>query len=152
MFIYDICQAFDKAKVLYAIVGGYAVALHGAPRGTLDIDIAIHWTLKNLENTEKTLKKMGLVSLLPLDAKNVFLFRDEYIQNRNMIVWNFYDPKHPIHQVDIIINYDLKSGQTQTIKTSLGKVKVLSRRALIAMKKVAGRPQDLADVQALETL
>ena len=152
MFIHDVCIALDKAKIPYAVVGGYAVALHGALRGTVDIDIAINWTLKNLENVEKAFKKMGLVSLLPIDSNSLFYFRDEYIQNRNLIAWNFYNPENPINQVDIIINYDLKNASTKTIMTSSGKVRVLSRNDLIAMKKASGRPQDLEDVKALESV
>lgn len=152
MFIQKICSALDQAKIPYAIVGGYAVSLHGAVRGTVDIDIVISWTLENLKNIEKTLKEIGLASLLPIDSNSLFLFRDEYIQNRQMIAWNFYDPNNPINQIDIIINYDLKKGHTKTILTSLGKIKVLSRKDLIAMKKASGRPQDLEDVKALEQL
>lgn len=152
MFIHEVCRALSRAKIPYAIVGGYAVALHGALRGTIDIDIAIHWTLKNLENVEKVLKEIGLVSLLPIDSHTLFHFRDEYIQNRNMIAWNFYKPKNPIHQVDIIISYDLKNADTKTITTASGKIRILSRKDLIAMKKASGRPQDLEDVKALESL
>lgn len=152
MFIYDICKILDKAKIPYAIVGGYAVALHGVLRGTIDIDIAINWTLKNLKSVEKAFKEIGLISLLPIDSDNLFRFRDEYIQNRNMIAWNFYHPKNPTHQIDIIINYDLKKAKTKTITTSSGKIRILSRQDLIAMKKASGRPQDLEDVKALESL
>ncbi len=152
MFIHDVCSALNNAKIPYAIVGGYAVALHGAARGTVDVDIAIHWTLKNLENAEKVLKELGLVSLIPIDSSSLFHFRDEYIQNRNLIAWNFYDPKNPINQVDIIINYDLKSAHTKMISTSSGKIRVLSLKDLIAMKRASGRQQDLEDVKALESL
>lgn len=152
MFIHDVCAALSKAEIQYAIVGGYAVALHGVMRGTIDVDIAIHWTLKNLEKVEMTLKNLGLVSLLPIDSNSVFYFRDEYIEKRHLIAWNFYDPKNPVNQVDIIINYDLKNGHTKTINTSSGKIRVLSREDLIAMKKASGRPQDLEDVKALESL
>lgn len=152
MFIHDVCAALENAKIPYAIVGGYAVALHGVIRGTIDIDIAIHWTQKNLEKVENALKQMGLVSLIPIEANNLFHFRDEYIQKRHLIAWNFYDPKNPVNQVDIIINYDLKDAHTKTINTSSGKVKVLSREDLIVMKTASGRPQDLEDVKALENL
>lgn len=152
MFIHDVCTALDDAYIPYAIVGGYAVALHGAIRGTMDIDIVIHWTLKNLEKTEEALKGLGLVSLLPLDSNSVFHFRDEYIQKRNLIAWNFFNPCRPSHQVDVIINYDLKNGRSQLIHSSSGKISVLSKKDLIQMKKSSGRPQDLEDVKALESL
>ena len=153
MFIHTICSALDKVEVPYAIVGGYAVALHGAIRGTVDVDIAIQWSLKNLQNTEKALRQLGLVSLIPITAENLFHFREEYIQNRNLIAWNFYDPSNPLNQVDVIINYDLKSiYDTKEIITSHGNIRILSLNELIKMKEASGRPQDLEDVKALNSL
>lgn len=153
MFIHDVCAALEKAGVLYAIAGGYAVALHGAVRGTVDVDIAIHWTLKNLQKTEKALKTLGLVSLIPINSDNLFHFREEYIQKRHLIAWNFYDPLNPLNQVDVITNYDLKSTRhTKIVNTSSGKIRILSLTDLIKMKKASERPQDLEDVKALESL
>ncbi len=152
MFIHVICAALQAAKIPYAIVGGYAVALHGAVRGTVDVDVVINWTLKNLQKIEHVFKGMGLISLHPIDADSVFRFKDEYIQNRHLIAWNFYDPSNPANQIDLIITYDLTHAHTKTIHTSAGPIKVLSREDLIKMKKISGRPQDLADVKALETL
>jgi hypothetical protein len=152
MFLNKVCDAFQKAKIRYAIVGGYAVALHGIPRGTLDIDFVIEWTLNNLKKTEDALKQLGLISRIPVNAENVFWFRDEYIQNRNLIAWNFYDPVKPIHQVDIIITYNLAEASTKTIHTGEGTIKILALNDLIAMKKASGRLQDLEDVKSLENL
>jgi len=152
MFIHDVCAVLDKAHVPYAVVGGYAVALHGAIRGTIDVDIAIKWSLKDLQNAENALKQLGLVSLLPVNSESVFNFRDEYIQNRHMIAWNFYDPAKPTNQVDLIINYDLRGAHTKLIKTSHGNIRILSLDDLIKMKKASGRPQDLEDVKALKNL
>ena len=152
MFIHTVCTALDEAKIPYAIVGGYAVALHGAIRGTVGVDIVIKWSLKNLQNVETTLKRLGLVSLHPLDADSVFRFRDEYIQNRNLIAWNFYDPSNRANQIDLIISYDLTQAKVKTIHTLSGPVRILSRDDLIKMKKNSGRIQDLIDVEALESL
>lgn len=152
MFIHTVCTALHAAKIPYAVVGGYAVALHGAIRGTIDIDLVIHWSLKNLKKTELVLKELGLVSQHPINAESVFRFRDEYIQNRHMIAWNFYDPSNPANQIDIIINYDLSNNSVKTFHTPSGAVRVLSLDYLIKMKKASGRPQDLADVKALEKL
>ena len=153
MFIHDVCSILEKAEIPYAIVGGYAVALHGAVRGTVDVDLVIEWSLKNLERAENALKKIGLVSQIPISAENLFHFREEYIQNRNLIAWNFYNPSNPLNQVDIIINYDLKdANSTKRIKSPLGVIKILSLNDLLKMKKASGRPQDLEDVKALEML
>lgn len=86
------------------------------------------------------------------DADSVFHFQREYIEKRNLIAWDFYDPKNPLHQVNVLINYDLKSSEVKMIQTASGKLSVLSLKALIAMKKASGRPQDLEDVKALEQL
>ncbi len=152
MFIHIVCKAFEEAKIPYAVVGGYAVAFHGAPRGTFDIDFAIRWSLQNLERVEEVLKSLSLVSRIPVDAKTVFTFRDEYIHNKNLVAWNFYNPVKPNEQVDIIINYDLAKASTTTFHTESGNIKVLSKEDLIVMKKAAGRPQDLEDIKALEDL
>lgn len=152
MFIQKVCVALGAAKIPYAIVGGYAVALHGAARGTVDVDIVINWTLKNLINAEKALNEIGLIPLIPIDPNNLFHFKDEYIQNKNLIAWNFYDPNNPADQVDIIINYDLANGHTKTVNTYFGKIKILSLKDLIEMKKKSGRPQDIEDVKSLESL
>jgi len=151
-FLNRVCSALDDKGVRYALVGGHAVALHGAVRGTVDVDIALAWNLKALQLAEKALTEIGLVSRLPVDANDVFQFRDEYVNNRNLIGWNFFNPANPGEQVDIVITYDLKGKRIRSIDTSGGSVRLLSRHDLIDMKRASGRPQDLADVEALEKL
>ncbi len=150
MFIHKICSVLTAAAVPYAIVGGCAVALHGVVRGTVDVDVVISWSLKNLKNTEIAFKQIGLVSRIPLTAEDLFHFRDEFIEKRNLIAWNFYDPTNPLNQVDVLINHDLKSpAHVQKVNTLSGTVCILALDELIKMKKAAGRPQDLEDVKAL---
>ena len=107
-FLNKVCSALDDKGVRYAVVGGHAVALHGAVRGTVDVDIALAWNLKSLLTAEQALTEIGLVSRLPIDANDVFQFREEYVNNRNLIGWNFYNPINSAEQVDIVITYDLK--------------------------------------------
>ena len=147
-----ICGALDRAGVRYAVVGGHAVALHGAVRGTVDLDIVISWTRQSLVNTEKALMGIGLVSRLPISATDILEFRNEYIQNRNLVAWNFYNPGDLSEQVDIIITYDLKGKRTKRIDLENTSIQILSKRDLIEMKRQSGRPQDKEDVIALEKL
>ena len=147
-----ICTAFGNADVRYAVVGGHAVALHGAVRGTFDIDVVLNWTKQTLARAEAALNGLGLVSRLPISAEDVFAFRDEYVQKRNLIAWNFYNPDDPVEQVDVIINYDLAAKRTKRIALSSGSVEILALADLIAMKRASGRPQDIEDVRALERL
>jgi hypothetical protein len=147
-----ICTAMGDAGVRYAVVGGHAVALHGAVRGTVDIDLALAWSRKSLNSAERVLNELGLASRLPVSAGDIFDFRKEYIENRNLITWNFYNPDDLSEQVDIVINYDLKGKRTKTIELAGGRIRILSLNDLIDMKKQSGRPQDVEDVTALEKL
>lgn len=152
MFINKVCNALKEEKIPYAIVGGMAVALHGAVRGTIDIDIIIYWNERNLRKVERVLNSLKLVSRIPITFKDIFHFRDEYIQNKNLIAWNFVNPQNPSEAVDIVITHDLKNYKTKTIKTKRGSIKILEISGLIEMKKKSNRLQDLEDVKALEKL
>lgn len=138
--------------VRYALVGGYAVALHGAVRGTVDIDIVVDWNLESLQGAEQALRDLGLVSRLPVGADDLFNFRDEYVNNRNLVGWNFYNPDDISQQVDLVITYDLKGRRRQRVATASGPLFLLTVEDLVNMKRASGRPQDLADVEALEKL
>ena len=151
-FLEKVCAALNKQHVEFAIVGGYAVAMHGAVRGTLDIDFVVKWHLKTLSSAEESLKQLGLVSRLPLQASDIYHFRKEYIENRNLIAWNFYNPNNLAEQVDIIINFDLASATVKKMKVGSTIIPVLDIKPLIKMKTKSGREQDLLDIDALERL
>lgn len=151
-FLVRVCRALKAANVRYAIVGGYAVALHGAVRGTVDVDLAIDWTLDALTRAEQALGELGLVSRLPLTARDVYHYRDEYVANRNLIAWNFYNPDDVSEQVDIIVTYDLRGRKLKRFALADGPVSVLALEELMEMKRGTDRPQDLEDVKALERL
>ena len=152
IYLERVCTALNEANVRYAIVGGYAVALHGAIRGTLDIDIALRWTLPDLSTMEAALISIGLVSRLPISANDVFQFRDEYIRNRNLIAWNFHNPDDPSQQVDVIINFDAKSKKVLKKRLRNTDIPLLNIQDLIQMKKASARPQDIEDINALKQL
>jgi hypothetical protein len=151
-FLERVCEALNRSGVRYVLVGGYAVSLHGAVRGTLDIDVALRWTKHDLLKAEDALQKIGLVSRLPVTALDVFEYRDEYIRNRNLIAWNFHNPVDPSELLDIIINFDAKGKRAVYKQLSTTSVPVLNIRDLIDMKKASGRPQDIEDIKALKTL
>jgi hypothetical protein len=152
LFVEKICAEFENAGLHYAIVGGYAVAFHGAVRGTVDIDFVFQWNQKTLKKAEKVLIANGLVSRLPITATDVFQFRDEYVRNRNLIAWNFYNPDDLSQQVDIIISYSLDPKYVTEMKSGEVAIKVLKKSELIKMKKQSGRDQDLQDIISLERL
>jgi hypothetical protein len=151
-FLERVCDALQRAGVRYAVVGGHAVALHGAVRGTLDIDIALNWSRKALRDAEQALEGLGLESRLPVSADEVFEFREEFMKKRNLVAWNFHNPRDLAEHVDIVLPYDLKGRKTKRITVGNTEVRVLSLDDLIAMKKDSGRAQDTADAEALEKL
>lgn len=150
MLLFDVIDAFDNTKLKYAIVGGYALALHGLVRATMDIDLVLSLKLEDFELAEKTLEKIGLKSRLPIRAQDVIKMRKEYIENRNLIAWSFVDYQNPSRQVDILITKDLRHLETERVSVSGKKISVISLKELLKMKTEAGRPQDLVDVQNIK--
>ena len=152
MFIVNVAKALDAHRVKYALVGGYAVALHGAVRGTVDVDIAIGLSRAAFLKTEAALRSIGLVPRLPVTAKEVFDFREEYIRNRHLIAWSFVNPQRLIEVVDVIITED--AAELDTVKKNIAgtTIRVASIDSLIVIKRKSARPQDLEDVKALEKL
>lgn len=151
-FLERVCAALEAAGVPYAVVGGHAVALHGAVRGTVDVDVALVWSDEAVFKAEAALQALGLVSHLPITAADVVRHRQRYIAERNLLAWHFHNPDAPAEQVDVLIAYDVAGKKVQRLRTPGGTVAVLSAKDLIAMKRASGRRQDVEDAEALEQL
>lgn len=152
MFLSRVINALEKANVRYALVGGYAVALHGAIRGTIDLDFVIALKKSQFTSLAQAMKEIGMVSRLPVTAEEVFNFRQEYIDNRNLVAWAFVNQSNPLELVDIIITHDADKINTVIKKVGNLTIRLATINELIKMKKIAGRPQDLEDIKALEQL
>lgn len=152
MLLLKIVHKLKEHKIPYAIVGGHAVAFHGAIRGTLDIDLITKLNLKTLQKIESALGELGLTSRLPIGAIDLYKFRLEYIKNKNLVAWNFINLRDSSEQIDIIITLDLLDVKTKTIKIGSESIKIIAKDDLIKMKKISGRTQDLADIEALKKL
>ncbi len=152
MFIDKVIGALKKQRVSYALVGGYAVALHGAVRGTVDVDIVISLNKTQFIAAEKALKAIGLQPRLPVTASEIFDFREEYIKNKNLTAWSFYNKDNPLEIVDILVTEDLRAIKVVKKKVGHGYISVACIPDMIAMKKKAGRTQDKEDIKALEKL
>lgn len=146
MFILDVTQAFHENNVPYVVVGGYALAFHNIVRATVDIDLIIRLKLEDFEKCEMILKKLGLTSRLPVQAKDIFEFRKEYVENRNLIAWSFVDYKNPARAVDILINHDIKHIKIKKISLHGKMVNIASLENLLSLKEEANRPQDQMDI------
>jgi len=152
MFIQRVIRSLDRHKVRYALVGGYAVALHGVIRGTVDIDVAIALEAGRFLAVEQAMVSIGLQPRLPVTAEEVFKFREEYIRNRNLTAWSFVHPNNPLEVVDILITEDARKIKTVEKKVDRQRIQVANIDDLIRMKKVSNRPQDIEDIKALEQL
>ena len=152
MLLLKLTDALKRARVAYALVGGYAVALHGAICGTMDVDLILRLEEQQFVAAERALKTIDLVPRLPVSALEVFRFRAEYISNRNLTAWSFVNPASPSELVDVILTHDLNEIQTIIKKVQGRSIRVASIDDLIKMKKQSGRPQDKEDVRALTKL
>jgi predicted nucleotidyltransferase len=152
MFLLEVARALDRGRVSYAIIGGYAVALHGAVRGTVDIDIAVKATERTFIRTEQAMRSIGLESRLPVSASELFQSREDHIRDRDLTKWRFASPARASTVVDVILPVDLETIKIRRIRVHGQTVKLASLEDLIAIKKENGSRQDLEDVRALESL
>lgn len=154
----DILRALRDADVSFVVVGGVAVVLHGHPRMTADLDLAVDLSVDNVRQTLDALEALGLVPRLPV-ATDQFAdpeVRRRWVEERNMTVFSMHDPDDPRRVVDIFadppIDFSALRRDAQVMDVGGTRVHVASRAHLIQMKKLAGRAQDLADIEALHAL
>jgi hypothetical protein len=152
MFVLKVAQALKEANVRFAIAGGYAVALHGALRGTLDLDLVLRLDRQNFVEAAGALRRLRLEPRLPATAEEVFDFRGEYLKHRALRQWDFHDAEDPSQRVDILLAHDLRTLRVDRLRCGDAELPVVSRADLVAMKRASGRPQDLEDARALELL
>ncbi len=150
MFLYQVLDSLNSAKLKYAVVGGYALALHGLVRATMDVDLVLCLKQEDFVKAEQALSALGLRSRLPLKAEEVIQMRQEYIERRNLLAWSFVDFKNPTRQVDILITEDFRRLKTQMVSVGGRKVIVATLKELIRMKESSGRPQDLVDIENMK--
>lgn len=152
MFIKTVIEALDKAHVYYILVGGYAVALHGAVRGTVDLDFVIALEAEQFVALEEALQSLGLTPRLPVSATEVFNFRQEYIERRQLVAWSFVNVDNPLELVDIIITHDANTLKSTSKAVDGSVIRIATIDELIKMKQASDRPQDREDIKALERL
>ncbi len=134
--------ALDQAGVEYALVGGLAVAVWGAPRATKDIDLLVQPA--DLSRAMASVRTRGFtLEALPFEFKDgTTLHRVSKVDEQgNLMTLDF-----------ILVDHNLAPAWASRSSLPLGTehVVVISREALIAMKALAARPQDLADIQNLK--
>lgn len=138
----EFIQSLNDNHVRYLVIGGYAVALHGYPRYTKDIDIWIDMSPDNAANMVRALKQFGFGSL-GLKAAD-FLVPDQIIQLG-----------YPPNRIDLMTTppgVDFETCYASRVRVVIDDVTVnfIDLENLKKSKKAAGRLQDLADLENLQ--
>jgi hypothetical protein len=138
----EFIQSLNANQVRYLVVGGYAVALHGHPRYTKDIDIWIEMSLDNAANVVKALDQFGFGSL-GLQAAD-FLTPDQIVQ--------FGNPPSRIEIFNTLPGVDFAMCYPLRVQTEIDGVPVdfIDLVNLRKNKRAVGRLQDLADLENLD--
>lgn len=128
--------------VRYLVVGGYAVALHGYPRYTKDIDIWVEMTSENASNILKALTQFGFGSLGVKES-------DFAVPNQMLQLG------HPPGRIDILttlpgVEFSECYAARTIVEVDGVSVNFIDLENLKKNKKATGRHQDLADLENLE--
>ena len=138
----ELLRLFEENSVAYMIVGGYAVAFHGYPRFTKDIDIFFQSETENIRRLKEALFSFGFAQ----DALPDRLFTEK----GNIIKFGI----EPI-RVDLLNKIDgveFEETALRAVRGQYGEVEVsfIGKDDLIANKEASGRAQDIADLEKLK--
>jgi hypothetical protein len=153
-----VLQALNVAEVRYLTVGGVAVVLHGRLRATKDLDLVIQLEPTNLARALAALESSGYRPTIPVAMRDfaVPATRDAWRRERQMLVFRLWHPQIPLAHLDLFVYepFDFAAAYAAAVHvpTNAVVVPVVPLDLLLDMKRAAGRPQDLLDVQALELL
>lgn len=140
----DMLVALNDAEVDYLVVGAYAVAAHGFPRATGDLDI---WVRANPESAENLLSALTVFGA-PMHEVSAADFSSPSI---------VFQIGVPPGRIDILtdvsgVNFDAAWANRMTVEIDGVKLSIIGRSDLIANKRATGRPKDIADLAFLESV
>src|SRR4030043_679213 len=140
----DILHALSDDKVKFLLVGAYALAAHGYPRATMDIDIWVMPSPQNADAVLQALRRFGA----PLQN-----LTKEDLQKDGTIFQIGVAPR----RIDIIttasgLEFEETYGRSLSVNIEGIEVHIPSIDDLICTKGASGRTKDLADAEALEFL
>jgi len=138
----EFLNLLNKHKVDYMVVGGYALALHGKPRQTGDLDIWIDNAQANAVKMVKVIDEFGFSSLG---------IKEEVFLKENSIVQLGYPPVR-IDILNAIDGVKFKEALSHRLAEKIDGVVIpfISKDDFIKNKKAAGRSQDLADIKEIQ--
>ena len=138
----EFIASLNDNNVRYLVVGGYAVALHGHPRFTKDLDVWVDCSQANASAIVKALAQFGMGSLGL--TENDFLMPDQVIQLG-----------YPPNRIDLLLSISgvkFSDCYNKRVVVELDQILVnfIDLEHLKQNKKAAGRYQDLADLENLQ--
>lgn len=154
-----VVRALEDANVRYMVAGGLAVVAHGYLRFTKDIDLVVALDEDNSRRALKALVGLGYRPAVPVALWDFLdpVKRRDWIENKNARVFPLVSDAHPLTPVEIFLEepFEFENAYGAAVKHEVAPglaVAFVSLEDLIAMKRGAGREQDLADVAELERL
>jgi len=138
-------DTLSREGIEYALCGGLAVAVHGFPRATKDIDLLVR--TEDVEELVHAIRPLGYV----LDAGELPFDTGKPHARRVRRISKTEGPE--VLTLDLVLVTPWLIGvweSREALEWEERRIAVVSREGLLAMKRVAGRPQDLADIARLE--
>jgi hypothetical protein len=140
----DMLHALSDEKVKFILVGAYALAAHGYPRATMDIDI---WVMPSPENADAVLRALRRFGA-PLQN-----LTKEDLQKDGTVFQIGVAPR----RIDIItaatgLQFEETYRNSISINIEAVEVHIPSINDLIRNKRATGRTKDLADAETLEAI
>jgi len=138
----EFIKSLNDNDVRYMVVGGYAVALHGYPRYTKDIDIWVEMSAENAGRIIKAIEQFGFGSLGLVEED--FLVEDQIVQLG-------YAPNR-IDLMSTVPGIEFDESYRKRVKVEIDgeEVDFIDLESLRKNKRASGRLQDLADLEKLE--
>jgi hypothetical protein len=153
-----IFAALENGAVRYVVVGGMATVLHGYARLTADVDVMIDQAPDEARRAVRVLSALGLVPRAPVNAEDYADagIRRRWFDEKGMRVLSFWDPNEPMRVVDLFvenpIDFDLLFERSQVVTLTTTSVRIASIEDLIQLKRLANRPEDQRDIEALQAI
>lgn len=137
----ELLALFNEIHVEYIVVGAFALALHGAPRFTGDLDIYVKPDSDNARRVMNALQRFGFGS--------VGLKEDDFLRDDNVVQLGY--PPVRIDLLTRISGVSWNEACAGAVDGDFGgeAVRYLGREQLIVNKRATGRKKDLADLEAL---
>ena len=139
----DFIKCFNKHKVRYVLVGGYAVIYHGYNRSTGDLDIFVEATVANYNRIVQAFEefKMPVFDM----TQSTFLNTESYE------VFTFGVPPVSIDIITVLRGVTFDEAFTMSTNGLIDgiTIRVLLKNGLLLAKKLSNRPKDLEDIHQL---